>query len=36
MISMDAELTRLYKAGEITREAALSYAVSPETLGKRL
>ena len=36
MISMDAELQRLYRAGVITRETALLYAVSPETLGKRL
>ena len=36
MLSMDAELQRLYKAGVITRETALLYAVSPETLIKRL
>ena len=36
MISMDAELQRLYRAGTITREVALTYAVSPETLSKRL
>ena len=36
MLSMDAELQRLYRAGEITRETALLFAVSPETLGKRL
>ena len=36
MISMDAELQRLYRAGTITKETALLYAVSPETLGKRL
>ncbi|MBQ8963708.1 MAG: PilT/PilU family type 4a pilus ATPase [Clostridia bacterium] len=36
MISMDAELQRLFRAGVITREVALTYAVSPETLSKRL
>lgn len=36
MLSMDGELQRLYKSGIITREAALMYAVSPETLAKRL
>ena len=36
MISMDAELQRLTRAGEITREVALAYAVSPETLAKRI
>ena len=36
MLSMDAELQRLYRAGEITRETALLFAVSPKTLGKRL
>ena len=36
MLSMDAELLRLYKSGVITRETALLYAVSPETLVKRL
>jgi twitching motility protein PilT len=36
MISMDGELQRLYRAGTITREVALTYAVSPETLAKRL
>ncbi|MBQ8088627.1 MAG: PilT/PilU family type 4a pilus ATPase [Clostridia bacterium] len=36
MISMDAELQRLCRAGEITKETALLYAVSPETLAKRL
>ena len=36
MLSMDAELQRLYRAGTITREDALLYAVSPETLAKRL
>lgn len=36
MLSMDAELQHLYKAGVIARETALMYAVSPETLAKRL
>ena len=36
MISMDGELQRLFRAGVITREVALTYAVSPETLSKRL
>ena len=36
MLSMDAELQRLYRAGVITKETALLYAVSPETLAKRL
>ncbi len=36
MLSMDAELMRLCKSGVITRETALLYAVSPETLQKRI
>ena len=36
MLSMDAELQRLYRAGVITRDTALLYAVSPETLAKRI
>ena len=36
MLSMDAELQRLFRAGVISRETALLYAVSPETLSKRL
>ncbi len=36
MMSMDMELLKLYRAGSITRENALLYAVSPETLVKRL
>jgi len=36
MISMDNELQRLYRAGVITRDVAITYAVSPETLSKRL
>ena len=36
MLSMDAELQRLFRAGVISRESALLYAVSPETLAKRL
>ena len=36
MLSMDAELQRLGRAGVITREVALTYAVSTETLSKRI
>ena len=36
MLSMDNELTRLYKAGRISRDTALSYAANPETLSKRI
>ena len=36
MMSMDAELLKLYQAGTITRETALLYAISPETLSKRI
>ena len=36
MISMDNELQRLYRAGVISKETAITYAVSPETLSKRL
>ncbi len=36
MMSMDNELQRLCRSGVITRETALLYAVSPETLSKRL
>ena len=36
MLSMDQELQRLYKEGAITKENALLYAISPETLEKRL
>ena len=36
MISMDNELQRLYRAGVISKEVAITYAVSPETLSKRL
>ena len=36
MLSMDNELTRLYKAGCISRDTALSYAANPETLSKRI
>ena len=36
MISMDAELQHLVRAGEITREVALAYAVSADTLAKRI
>ena len=36
MMSMDAELQRMVRAGIITKENALLYAVSPETPSKRL
>ena len=36
MIAMDAELQRLFRTGVITKETALLYAMSPETLSKRL
>ncbi|MCF0127814.1 MAG: PilT/PilU family type 4a pilus ATPase [Pseudobutyrivibrio sp.] len=36
MVSMDASLFRLYKAGRITKETALEFAVNAEMLGRRL
>ncbi len=36
MITMDASLLQLYKAGKITEETALSYSSSPEALKKKL
>ena len=36
MLSMDAELQRLVRAGKITRETALVYAANPEILAKRI
>ena len=36
MLSMDAELTRLFRERRITRETALLYAANPETLAKRI
>ncbi len=36
MFSMDRSLQELYKAGRITRETALGYAVNPDMLSKRL
>ena len=36
MLSMDSELTRLVKAGAITRETAIMYAMNPEVLSKRI
>ncbi len=36
MLSMDAELTRLYREKRISREIALIYAANPETLSKRI
>ncbi len=36
MITMDTSLKELYKAGKITREEALKFAVSPESLIKEI
>lgn len=36
MLSMDNELIRLCKAGRITRDTAITYAMNPDMLGKRL
>ena len=36
MMSMDNELIRLCKAGKISKESAITYAVNPDTLRKRL
>ena len=36
MMSMDQELQRLVRAGQISRDTALSFAVSPEALSKRI
>ena len=36
MLSMDAELQRLYREKRITREVALVYAANPETMAKRI
>ncbi len=36
MMSMDAELQRLFRAGRITRDTAILYAANPETLSKRI
>lgn len=36
MISMDISLERLFKAGRITKETAMAYAVNPEMLSRRI
>ena len=36
MVTMDSDLLRLYKAGRISRENALMYAINPDLLSKRL
>lgn len=36
VLSMDQSLLQLFKAGKITRETALSYAVNPDQLAKKL
>lgn len=33
---MDSELQRLFRAGRITKDIAIAYAVNPDTLSKRL
>lgn len=36
MLSMDSELLRLYKLNQIDRQTALTYAVNPETLSRKI
>ena len=36
MLSMDAELQRLVRAGRVSRDIALLYAANPDTLSKRI
>ena len=36
MVSMDADILRLYREGRITRETALLYCVNAETMQKKL
>ncbi len=36
MLSMDNELQRMFRAGRITRDIAISFAVNPDTLAKRI
>lgn len=36
MITMDNDIVRLYKAGRITRENALLYAINPDIMARRL
>lgn len=36
MRTMDGDILRLYKAGIISRENALLYAVNPDALSKKL
>lgn len=36
MISMDEDIIRLYRNGRITRDYALSYAINPELMGKKI
>jgi len=35
-LSMDQSLLQLYKAGTITRETALTYAINPDQLSKKM
>jgi twitching motility protein PilT len=36
MISMDEDILRLYRQGRITRDYALSYAINPELMAKKI
>ena len=36
MRTMDSDILRLYKAGRITKETAVTYAVNPDILGRKL
>ena len=36
MISMDEDILRLFRAGRITRDFALSYAINPDIMGKKI
>jgi len=36
MIPMDEDILRLYRAGRITRDFALSYAINPDIMGKKI
>lgn len=36
MVTMDSDILRLYKAGRITRENALLYAINPDMMMKRI
>ena len=36
MISMDEDILKLFRAGRITRDFALSYAINPDIMGKKI